>query len=81
MNTLFRSFSAIILSLIVTSCTTTPVPVVYNCPAIVLPQLPVAQTSRLKPDATPDKIIKAWVATATEYKAWAISAQKQVQAH
>lgn len=61
----------IILAMLITACSTTkPRPVAYQCPPVKLPSEPIEPILSLKQDSRPDEIIKAWVATATGYKAW-----------
>lgn len=55
-----------------------PVPIAYNCPKIVLPKSPLPIIYTLKKSATPDEIIKAWVTTTIQYKAWHDTVVKQV---
>ena len=60
----------LVIMLMLSGCATKPIPVVYDCPVIMLPADPIPDIRKLKPDARPDQIIKAWVATATQYRGW-----------
>lgn len=75
----FKALAGAMLIFSVISCTHKPIPISYNCPKIVLPSDPVPQTKRLNKNSRPDQVIKAWVATANEYRGWNKIVREQVE--
>ena len=74
-----KALTGVIAILIITSCAHKPVPIAYHCPKIELPPDPISQTKRLNRNSRPDQVIKAWVATANEYKGWNKIVREQVE--
>lgn len=72
MDSLIRKlYLIVILGLACVACSAIkPIPVVYYCPEVKLPKSPMVPVHALKLGATPDQVIKSWVATAEGYKAW-----------
>lgn len=71
----FRTVSAIIIILTLTSCTTR---MSYNCPKIILPKDPDNVLKTITFESSPDEVMKAWVATATGYRDWNRVVRKQI---
>ena len=65
-----RLFLLLILAFILPACSSGAAPIAYQCPTIVLPPDPKNPASKLGPQASPDEVIKAWVATAVAYYEW-----------
>ncbi len=63
-------FLMIVCTIVLTACTTTPIPVSYNCPKLELPSDPPQAIRLLNSKSKPDEVMKAWVATATDYYQW-----------
>jgi hypothetical protein len=74
-----KALTSVMLILSVISCAHKPLPISYNCPKMVLPPDPVPQTKRLTKNSRPDQVIKAWVATANEYRGWNKIVREQVE--
>jgi len=66
------------LILVLSGCATTPRPIVYNCPKIVLPPDPVPEVYKLTVKSKPGDIVKAWVATAIQYHDWNLAVHKEI---
>ena len=60
-------------------CVPKPVPVVLDCPRIVLPMNPAVPLTHLNAKSTPDEVIKAWITTATLYRDWNVIVRRQVE--
>lgn len=57
-----------------------PVPIAYNCPKIKLPAAPdISYLNKLNDKSSPADIVKAWIAAANAYHAWAIAVRRQVE--
>lgn len=68
----------ILITLIISGCVTKPIPVVYQCPIINLPQEPKSYTSTLTDSSSPDRVVKSYVADLAAYKSWCHAIQKQI---
>ncbi len=69
----------IMMLLFLEACGTKTIPLSYNCPTIQLPIDPIPFTRSLTLTSQPDEVIKAWVATAMEYKGWDETVRKEIQ--
>ena len=73
------AFFIMVLMLCLCTCATKPIPIMYQTPRIMLPPDPIPATVNLTPQSKPDQVVKAWVATATEYKKWCSIVRLQVE--
>ncbi len=71
---------ALVVSCLVCGCThDNPVKVVYDIPELSLPPDPIPYTNTLTSKSTPDQVMKAWVATAMQYRGWNQAVRKEVR--
>lgn len=63
---------------VLTGCTTKPIPAVYDCPVIKLPQVPRLYTLDLSSKSTAAAVVKSYAADLSAYKAWCHIVQQQV---
>jgi hypothetical protein len=75
-----RNLWLLLLCSMLASCSTTPTPVSYNCPVIILPPDPIPEVNKLTIKSKPNEIIKAWVATAVQYHDWNVAVHRQIEA-
>jgi len=68
----------IILIIFIAGCATKPIPVIYQCPALILPPEPKAYTLTLTAGSSPDRVVKSYAADLSAYKSWCHSVQKQI---
>jgi hypothetical protein len=66
-----------LISISIASCATKPIPVIYQCPKIVLPTIPVMQIKNLNKTSKPDQVAKAFASDLVACKAWITAVQQQ----
>jgi hypothetical protein len=59
-------------------CVTKPIPIVYDCPKIILPSDPVLALKKLTVKSTPDQVVKACWIDISNLRGWNSTVRQQV---
>jgi hypothetical protein len=74
----FKRLIAIIIFCSITSCSTTPQPVAYDCPTLTLPPDPNYPVFTLTASSPDDMVVKTWASSFEACLDWTKAAKGQV---
>lgn len=60
----------LLFSVLIAGCASTPDPIAYSCPPILLPPDPINYTSRITTKMPPNLVVKYAAAELKSYKGW-----------
>jgi hypothetical protein len=72
-----RLLTITLMIALLTGCFKTPI--AYQCPIIILPADPIPEIKKINKKSRNDQVVKAWVATAIQYKNWNEEVRKQIE--